>query len=584
MQYSKHLILFLFFIPLSLIAQDITGLWKGTLYNDTTQQYYKYEIGISKEKGKYSGFSHTWFILDDKQYYGVKKVKVKIAADGKILVEDDGLIANNYPIAPNKNVRQFNVLLLDASQSIMNLSGSFSTNRTKEYHSLTGTINLQRKNDFWQSALVPHLQELGKDKELSFVKEEAENKEQAERERLLAAQQVAIKNEAATALLSEQTRVDNKTAMLEKQKEKLAKEAEEKAVLQKEKQLQWQAAEEDKALVRKRVADQTAEENKRKLAEAKQAAETKLQSETLELARKEETRRLEKQQKDADDIASKMASANTEAEKKKAALFKHEEAIKKGEATSLAKQEKEAQVLAEKERLALEKLQAKQQAEIKKQLAKQQKEADDAANKNALAKVEAEKKKTALLKLDAEKQEAVKKENAALLAKQEKDAALVAEKEKLELAKLQITQASASKAGEQKIIIPASSTSGSSAAPAQNVNERKTVLQQTVDFSSDSLLLSLYDNGEIDGDTVSVLMNGDLILAKQGLTTNAIKKTIYIPSNIDRVELIMYAESLGSIPPNTGLLVIRDGKSIYEIRFSGDLQKNASIVFNRKKE
>ena len=79
-------------------------------------------------------------------------------------------------------------------------------------------------------------------------------------------------------------------------------------------------------------------------------------------------------------------------------------------------------------------------------------------------------------------------------------------------------------------------------------------------------------------------MNGDLILAKQGLTTNAIKKTIYIPANIDRVELIMYAESLGSIPPNTGLLVIRDGKSIYEIRFSGDLQKNASIVFNRKKE
>ena len=93
-----------------------------------------------------------------------------------------------------------------------------------------------------------------------------------------------------------------------------------------------------------------------------------------------------------------------------------------------------------------------------------------------------------------------------------------------------------------------------------------------------------YDNGEVDGDTVSVLMNGSLILARQGLSTNAIRHTIYIPKNLDQVELVMYAETLGSIPPNTGLLVIRDGKKLYEIRFSGDMQKNASIIFNRVKD
>jgi hypothetical protein len=120
--------------------------------------------------------------------------------------------------------------------------------------------------------------------------------------------------------------------------------------------------------------------------------------------------------------------------------------------------------------------------------------------------------------------------------------------------------------------------------PAASVNERQTIVQQTVSFTSDSLLLTLYDNGEVDGDTVSVLLNGQLILEKQGLSTQAIKKIIYIPANTDRMELVMYAESLGSIPPNTGLLVIRDGKQLYEVRFSGDLQKNAAIVFNRKKE
>ena len=175
MQYCKYLITLLFVFPSSIFGQDITGLWKGTLYNDTTQQFYKYEIGIGKEKGRYTGFSHTWFIVDDKQYFGVKKVKVKIADDGKVIVEDDGLIANNYPMAPNKNVRQLNVLTLDASGEVMSLSGPFSTNRTKEYHRLTGSVSLQRKNDFWQSALVPHLKELGKDQDLSFVKEESEN-------------------------------------------------------------------------------------------------------------------------------------------------------------------------------------------------------------------------------------------------------------------------------------------------------------------------------------------------------------------------------------------------------------------------
>jgi hypothetical protein len=52
----------------------------------------------------------------------------------------------------------------------------------------------------------------------------------------------------------------------------------------------------------------------------------------------------------------------------------------------------------------------------------------------------------------------------------------------------------------------------------------------------------------------------------------------------DSVSVIMYAENLGSIPPNTGLLVIREGEKIYEIRFSGDLNKNSKIILIRKKE
>jgi len=119
---------------------------------------------------------------------------------------------------------------------------------------------------------------------------------------------------------------------------------------------------------------------------------------------------------------------------------------------------------------------------------------------------------------------------------------------------------------------------------AAELANRKIETIRTVSIKSDSLLLSLYDNGEIDGDTVSVLVNGKIILSKQGLTTNAIKKTIYFTPDLgDSLQVIMYAENLGKIPPNTGLLILQDGDDRYEIRFAGDLQKNSAIILKRKK-
>lgn len=120
-------------------------------------------------------------------------------------------------------------------------------------------------------------------------------------------------------------------------------------------------------------------------------------------------------------------------------------------------------------------------------------------------------------------------------------------------------------------------------AAAAFVEQRKLAVPQIVSFRSDSLQLALYDNGEIDGDTVSVLLNNEVIIAKQGLKTSATKKTIYIDRNTDEITLVLYAENLGKYPPNTGLLVVHDGDEVYQIRFSADLQQNAAIVFKRKK-
>jgi len=117
---------------------------------------------------------------------------------------------------------------------------------------------------------------------------------------------------------------------------------------------------------------------------------------------------------------------------------------------------------------------------------------------------------------------------------------------------------------------------------ASDINGRIIETIQSVNYSSDSLVISLYDNGEVDGDTVSVLMNGNVIMPLVGLSTNPVRKTIYTKDITDSIQIVMYAENLGSLPPNTGLLIVYDGKDRYEIRFSGDLKKNAAIVFKRK--
>ncbi len=182
MQYRNRLIIICIFLFASfqlsaqknkLEEKDITGLWKGFMYNDTTQKNYRYEIAISESKGKLYGYSHTYFILDDREYHGVKKLKIKRNGT-EVITEDVELIANNYPIKPPKGVHVLNILRFQIKDTVMILSGMFSTNRTREFAPATGYIHVERKKDYSQSALVPHLEELGLAKNLSFLKEGAE--------------------------------------------------------------------------------------------------------------------------------------------------------------------------------------------------------------------------------------------------------------------------------------------------------------------------------------------------------------------------------------------------------------------------
>jgi hypothetical protein len=147
--------------PMFVFCQDITGLWKGTLYNDSTKQSLEYEIVISKEAKAYTAFSHTWFLVNGKKYYGIKKLDVHIASDGKVVIKDEKLLDNNYPTLFTQNVQQLNVLDVANIGAETTLEGPFVTKRTKKYKELTGRINLRKVNLLSQSDLMEYLQKNG---------------------------------------------------------------------------------------------------------------------------------------------------------------------------------------------------------------------------------------------------------------------------------------------------------------------------------------------------------------------------------------------------------------------------------------
>ncbi len=134
-------------------------------------------------------------------------------------------------------------------------------------------------------------------------------------------------------------------------------------------------------------------------------------------------------------------------------------------------------------------------------------------------------------------------------------------------------------------LAPKSNKDNIAVAPAIDIKNRKIEIIDQLTIVADSLQFTLYDNGEVDGDTVSIIMNGKTIVSRQGLSTIPFTKTIYLtPDMGDSIQLIMYAENLGTIPPNTGLMILNYDKKRREVRFSGDLSKNAAITLRRKEK
>ena len=115
-----------------------------------------------------------------------------------------------------------------------------------------------------------------------------------------------------------------------------------------------------------------------------------------------------------------------------------------------------------------------------------------------------------------------------------------------------------------------------------NFEKRKADVLKTIQIENEAFKVDLYDNGEVDGDSISVFYNKKLILSHKRLSEKPLTIMLNTPDGDDINELTMYAENLGEIPPNTALMVVTDGDKRYEVRISSDLKNSGTIRFIHK--
>ncbi len=111
---------------------------------------------------------------------------------------------------------------------------------------------------------------------------------------------------------------------------------------------------------------------------------------------------------------------------------------------------------------------------------------------------------------------------------------------------------------------------------------RKKIFATEIPVTGDSIELRFYDNAQIDGDSISLFLNNKLIFEHIRLTEKAY--TIKLPASDLHTsnELIMVAENLGSIPPNTSYMVALVGENRYEARLESTEGSSAMIRLVKK--
>jgi hypothetical protein len=116
-----------------------------------------------------------------------------------------------------------------------------------------------------------------------------------------------------------------------------------------------------------------------------------------------------------------------------------------------------------------------------------------------------------------------------------------------------------------------------------NLQPRTKEIVHNLKLESPEIKIDVYDNAEIDNDTVTIFLNNKLLAYRKMLKAQPLSIKLKAFPGTD-YELMMYADNLGSIPPNTALMVITAGIKKYELRLVSSDQKSAVVKFRYDKQ
>jgi hypothetical protein len=133
--------------------------------------------------------------------------------------------------------------------------------------------------------------------------------------------------------------------------------------------------------------------------------------------------------------------------------------------------------------------------------------------------------------------------------------------------------------GNVAILPETQSTETAKLHPDTKFEPRKKDILKTIAITQPTFRVDFYDNGEIDGDSITVFFNGKIILLHKMLSDKAITLNLSLNNNLKENIITMYADNLGTIPPNTALMIVTDGDKRYEVRMSSDTEKSSSVIF-----
>ena len=564
----KHLKLSGLFLlsPLFFFAQSLTGLWTGALSNDstTTRKDQSFEIALTEYRGKVYGYSRSEFIVNDTLYYILKRVKGTIEGD-LCEVTDDDIVSYNFRGKLDKGIKVTSTFRRNQTDSTWYLDGTWKTNATRKYYAVTGKIGLQEEKDLNASKIFPHLEELNLANDIAFYKERKEepvivkiaHPEKIKTEYNDRPQPVLFNNDIAVAPVKpnlQKAEAGPVPISVNEINADIA-EVETTVKLHAEKKPIAGLPKTDIKNIPATTVSVTPEPVTKTIAETKK-------QEVIVTPDKTNTSVVTNPVAEKKENSTDIPVGQIRSEPNAKTVMKQEQTVVKIQPPTT----KQPAVI-------VNKPDTKTVAVVTNPVAEKKETRTDIpvgqVKSEPIAKT-AVKQENPVVKIQPQP---IKQPDAIVKKPDTKSVAInnpVPEKTEAKPAIAPITP---------EVMKPATDVT----AKAAVIEGRKSEFTQIVNFKADSLELSLYDNGEIDGDTVSVFMNGEVMMSRQGLKASAIKKTIYITRANEEFTLVMFAENLGKYPPNTGLLVVHDGDDVYNLRFSSDLQKSSGIVFRRKK-